>query len=256
MTTKKIQIILVYTVLASAWTSECLVAQGIKTSDKITLEEGGGNPLSREGEDELPDWNKAVRGFRREHNFVFTLGAVNSRWFISDRLALKDRTTVPTRDYFGFFSYTFHLPIYRGIGYYLGSGTGTIIKDRNRKSLVSASYSYSLPGFIMGLTANLSPALRVNCGISGYLERIDGFVYKQLPSEFNDKTSLSMTMRVWAASLSSDFFFKLPWAMRLESEFRHLSFRSPKGVVDNTIIAYPIQKDEWRFGAGVVYHLL
>ena len=256
MTAKKTQMMAIVVALASFWHHEWAMAQEGNYAAQTKLDDNVANPLKEPSTLPSNDWSKVVRGFRREHNFALTLGADKGSWFLSHQLTQNDQQPVSSTGYYGYFSYTFHLPIYRGMGYFLGSGIGAIIKDQFEKNSISAAYCYSLPGLILGLTANLSSALRVNGALSGYLERIDGFSYKQLPSAFGDRNSMSITTRVWATNLSLDTFFKLPWAVRFEGEFRRLSYHPPNGVTDEVILAYPLQKDEWRLGVGMVYHLL
>ena len=251
---RKIQKFAVTALAMSFWSSCWAAESGNGKPEESTRDDGNAVLLDDGGHN--ADWNKAVRGFRREHNFALTVGAVHSQWHLSPQLLPGEQQSESSKGYYGYFSYTFHLPIYRGIGYYLGSGVGATLKDEFDRDAINTEYCYSLPGVIFGLTANLSSSLRLNGALSGNLERIDSFTYNHIPDSFGDRNSMSITMRVWALSVSLDLFFKLPWAFRIEGEFRRLSFQPPKGVTSDSILAYQVGKDEKRLGLGLVYHLI
>src|SRR6478609_667105 len=117
--------------------STLLILGGTILSPALLAQEAT-EPLLRP---ELPkEWGRAVRGFRREHNFALSYGHAFNRW--------KGHLTDDPRP-FAFrveahelrIQYSFHLPLIGGLGYYLGTEASvTMASPSSAKSGSEVSY--------------------------------------------------------------------------------------------------------------------
>ncbi len=192
---------------------------------------------------ELPkEWSRAIRGFRREHNFSVSYGNVSSHWrgHVS-----KDETVFSFKN-LGHqvrFNYAFHLPLYAGFGYYLGTQTSVLIAAAN-KSNEAAEVSYGLPGLNSGLTLNLSDHLRCSAGLELGWQRIEKL---GLPEAW-DRKRISVTgeTRTWHGQI--DYFYELSWAFVLEYESSELSYNPTESL--------SLSKVSHTWSLGLLKHLI
>lgn len=192
---------------------------------------------------ELPrEWSRAVRGFRREHNFSVSYGYVVSRW--------KGHLTDST-DIFSFaneghqarISYAFHLPLVGGLGYYLGTQTSALMAESSRES-VGGEISYGLPGLNVGLIVNLSDRVRLASGLELGWHRIEKL---GLPERFERKRiSVTGETQTWNGQI--DYFYELSWAVQLTYESSELTYNSKESLA--------LRKLSRTWSLGILKHLI
>lgn len=192
---------------------------------------------------ELPrEWSRAVRGFRREHNFSVSYGYVVSRW--------KGHLTEST-DIFSFaneghqarISYAFHLPLVGGFGYYLGTQTSALMAETSRES-EGGEISYGLPGLNVGLIVNLSDRVRLSSGIELGWHRIEKL---GLPERFeNKRISVTGETQTWNGQI--DYFYELSWAVQLTYESSELTYNSKESL--------SLRKLSRSWSLGILKHLI
>jgi hypothetical protein len=192
---------------------------------------------------ELPrEWSRAVRGFRREHNFSVSYGYVVSRW--------KGHLTDST-DIFSFaneghqarIAYAFHLPLVGGFGYYLGTQTSALLAPTSRES-EGGEISYGLPGLNVGLIVNLSDRVRLASGIELGWHRIEKL---GLPERFERKR-ISVTGETQTWNGQFDYFYELSWAVQLTYESSELTYNSKESLA--------LRKLSRSWSLGILKHLI
>ncbi len=192
---------------------------------------------------ELPrEWSRAVRGFRREHNFSVAYGYVVSRW--------KGHLTDST-DIFSFaneghqarISYAFHLPLVGGFGYYLGTQTSALVAAPSRDNK-GDEISYGLPGLNVGLIINLSDRVRVASGVEFGWHRIEKL---GLPETFERKR-ISVTGETLTWNGQIDYFYELSWAFQLTYESSELNYASEESL--------SLRKLSRTWSLGILKHLI
>lgn len=200
---------------------------------------------------DMHTWEKSVRGFRRDHNFAVMAGPTQGLWHITNFGEIQNED-IKSRGYFVQAQYSFHLPIYKGFGYTLGTSMGYIAEDRVEKALRPASGG-GFPGASAGLVFNLSPAVRAHGGLDYNLERWNELGERDGLEE--DRT-ISVTARVVDWHFGVDIFYHLYWAVRLEYHQRRSTYVRPFDVLDFPALNAAIHKTDAWYGAGFVYHLL
>lgn len=192
---------------------------------------------------ELPrEWSRAVRGFRREHNFSVSYGYVVSRW----KGHLTDSTDIfsfASEGHQARISYAFHLPLVGGLGYYLGTQTGALIAATSRES-EGGEISYGLPGLNVGLILNLSDRVRLSSGIELGWQRIEKL---GMPERFNKKR-ISVTGETQSWNGQIDYFYELSWAVQLTYETSELNYNSKESL--------SLRKLSRSLSLGILKHLI
>lgn len=206
--------------------------------------------LNLESED-VHNWERYVRGFRREHQFAMVAGYSSGVWELHRFGTLEDER-VNEKGAFAKFQYSFHLPIYSGFGYLLGSSFGTLYESSKSDSKFRSVPSIMLPGVLAGFVLNISPSIR--CTIAGeiYLERFDGI---QDRDNVGSDDSIHITTETFDGSAGIDWFYSLKWALRIEGHLRRLVYVRPQEPDGKPVDANIKKRDEW-VGAGVVHHFL
>lgn len=201
---------------------------------------------------ELHRWERHVRGFRREHNFALTTGISSGTWNVKRLGSLSgsyDNSGVFTR-----FQYSFHLQLYRGFGFMLGSTAGYHYESADRRKPFRPVPAYLFPGVLGGVVLNFNPVLRTMLTFDSYLERHNGI---QERDNDGDPTEVFITFTAYDFGAAIDVFYDLGWALRLEAHRRHLEYAQPKesSAADHPVRARLSKDDQW-LGLGLVYHLL
>lgn len=211
------------------------LALGLILSPKLDAQD---KPLVWDEESVGDDWDRAVRSFRRDHNFGILLGQTKTIW--------DGKTdTVPNVKGKTFSSeltiqYSFHIPWARGLGYSLG--TSSSIQLDQAKGLVETHYRATLPGLELGLVWNASDRFRFNLGLIYGWERVDGLKIE------GQAGRSSLTEESLSGSMSVDVFWKLTWAVR----FEFVNNRFP----GDAALGPDLQKDIVRYRVGLIKHLL
>lgn len=184
------------------------------------------------------NWDRAIRDFRRDHNFAVLLGQTRTHWKgKTDVLPEIDTKTSASEITL---EYAFHIPWSGGFGYSLGTSS-SIQLDQGR-STVRTHYRATLPGLEFGLVWNASNHLRFNLGAIYGWERVDGLKIDGQPNR------LSLTEESLSGKFAVDFFWKLTWAVRLAYEETHF----PRDAA----LGYDLEKGISRVRLGLVKHLL
>lgn len=204
------------------------------------------------------DWDRYVRGFRREHNFALSAGASSGTWDVRRFGALNnkkyDNSGVFTR-----FQYSFHLPLYGGVGYMLGSSFGYHYESSDSRREFRPVPALMFPGVLIGLVNNFNSIFRMSVAFDAYMERLDNLTGPD-PNDSSIKRQISVTMEAFDFGAFLDFFYDLAWAVRLEAHRRHLEYLEP-GCASGTCsrefgVNANFKKDDNWVGLGLVHHLL
>ncbi|HYX34097.1 MAG TPA: hypothetical protein VE954_13375 [Oligoflexus sp.] len=192
---------------------------------------------------ELPkEWSRAVRGFRREHNFSVSYGLVTSRW----KGHLTDDANIFSFSNEGHqarISYSFHLPLMGRFGYYLGTQTSVLVAASSRDSK-GGEISYGLPGLNVGVILNLSDRVRVASGLELGWHRIEKL---GLPESFERKRiSVTGETRTWNGQV--DYFYELSWAVQLTYEASELNYAPAESL--------SLHKVSRSWSLGILKHLI
>lgn len=202
---------------------------------------------------QLHRWDRLVRGFRREHSVAFLGGTTLGSWSVRDPRGLPQREA-STELMFTRFAYTFHIPWYRGFGYYLGSSFGSNFSERDSgKQAFSIGRSYSLPGVLAGFVLNVTPAFRATLGFDAHLMRVERFMVFD-PS--GEEKRIGFTTRNLALNAGAEVFFDLKWAIRAEFAMNRVIYKQPEELSQNSPLDAGIGKVERQVGIGLVYHLI
>jgi len=199
-------------------------------------------------------WKRYVRGFRREHNFAFSIGASSGTWRVK-HLGTLDNQNFDNSGLYAKFQYSFHLPIYGGFGYLLGSSVGYHYETADRRQAFRPVSATQFPGILAGLVMNFTPVLRWSVAIDAYLERLDGLADRD---GIGDDPTISITATTYDFGTFFDIFYNLNWGLRLEAHQRRLIYTHPhmhSGDQDFPVDASLKKDDQWM-GLGLVYHLL
>lgn len=238
-------------VLVFATSSIVARADDVAPEDKIFSPLPGIDPreviLNRQ---EMHIWQRYVRGFRRDHNFALSSSIAQNTWKIDQFGTLKgkqfQRQALVTR-----FQYSFHIPIYKGFGYMLGSSMGYALEQDNPGQPFTPASAFQIPGALVGLVWNYSPGIRFSSSAETYLERHDGI---KEADHLGEDAQISITGLSYDIGLYLDLFYELGWALRIEAHNRQLYILPPKyafGAIDAKM-----RKDEQSIGMGIVHHLL
>jgi len=200
---------------------------------------------------ELHRWERHIRGFRREHNFALSAGVSSGEWNVARFGSIRDKTYENT-GVFSRFQYSFHLQLYQGFGYLLGSSAGYHYETADRRSEFRPVAAVQYPGVVVGLVYNLNPVLRFSTAFEAYLERHSGIQENDKEGENNE---IHVTVQAYDAGIFIDVFYDLGWAIRLEAHNREVYYKRPFKSEDFAVDAKITKKDQW-LGLGLVYHLL
>ena len=188
------------------------------------------------------EWSRAIRGFRREHNFMVNYGLVANSW--EAQLAGYDKSFhFKTAGQQLGFDYSFHLPLWGGLGYVLGTKLTAVIISPFTLTQVS-SVSFGLPGMNVGLVLNSSDHFRMGAGMEFGWHRIDRL---RLPIE-EFRKPISITGETRAYRLSADYFYELSWALHLEYEVAKFSYQTSESL--------KLLKSSRAWSVGVLKHLI
>lgn len=246
------------TLLAALAFSPLAQGQGAEPSEEPILShlQADRGPPTREAvnKEELHRWGRHIQGFRSEHNFALSTGISSGVWHVN-RFGPLVGEDFDGSGVFARFQYSFHLQLYRGFGYFLGSSLGYHYESADQRKAFRPSPAAQYPGLLGGLVLNISPMLRTSISFDTYLERHDGID----AGEGSDASSIYVTMQAFDVGAYLDLFYDLLWAFRLEAHKRHLTYNRP-GLPTDTSATYPVhagisKDDEW-LGLGIVFHLL
>jgi hypothetical protein len=198
----------------------------------------------------LHEWDKYVLGFRAAHNFSLALGYARSNWQVNAFPGMETEQSSSNNAAFSKLRYEYHLKIYRSLGYFIGSSGGYLLEADNANS-VQTSYSWMVPGILVGLTWNAGSVLRLNFGLDCYPER-----WKHLQHfDSEQPNKVSVTANVMDLFFAVDYFYKLKQAIRLEYHSRELKHRHLRNS-SGTELDFDVKKNDKIVGISILYHLL
>lgn len=205
---------------------------------------------------EFTQWERIVRGFRREHHFAVTSGYGVGSWQVGSFGKLRS-LQVGDSGFWGRAEYTYHLQLYRGLGYFLGSSAGVSYTKTRDSAPIKPPTSLIYPGVVAGGIYNFSPRFRLFAAASINLERYDDLrgINPDEDGVAVAPTEVSITMESYDGAIGLDFFPALQFAIRLSFHDRYQFYRKPRDAGDKPVNADLERFDRW-LGAGVVYHLL
>ncbi|MCX6128333.1 MAG: hypothetical protein NTX25_04625, partial [Proteobacteria bacterium] len=188
------------------------------------------------------EWSRAIRGFRGEHNFSIGYGYAVSQWQV--HLSGHDEPIhFETRGHQVCMAYSFHLPIWQGVGYALGTRS-SVLMDASANQEKGSELSYGLPGLHAGLVWNISDHLRVGSGLEFGWQRIDQL---RLPKIWNQK-QIAITGETRSYYLAADYFYELSWALHLDYELTRLSYLTTESI--------DLYKNSKTWSLGILKHLI
>ncbi len=200
---------------------------------------------------EFTRWDRVVRGFRREHHFALTGGYLRGAWHVGKFGALSEQVVSDV----GLWSraeYTYHLQIFQGFGYFLGSSLGATYTRTEDAAELKPPTSLIYPGMAFGVVYNISPVFRLLAAGNVNLERYDGL--RALAAGQKD-TEIAITMESYDGAVAMDIFATINLAIRIEGHDRFQLYRKPRNASDKPVNADLERLDRW-YGAGIVYHML
>lgn len=196
-------------------------------------------------------WYRYVRDFRGDHNFALASGVTTGFWEVGD-MGTIGSGRFSDSGVFTKLHYSFHLPLYREFGYFLGSTAGYHVDTDTATRTFKPVSSVMFPGLLAGLVWNVTPAFRLSSGVDAYLERFDGL--REKDGEGVDP-QISVTLQAYDFGVFVDIFYELKWALRLEAHSRLLTYRKPAEAEGTPVDVDLVKRDQW-VGFGLVYHLL
>ncbi len=201
--------------------------------------------------EKLREWDQAVLGFRKEHQFALIVGSSSGEWHFKRFGNLRNKS-YESSGIFSKFQYSFHIPMYRGLGYFLGSSAGYMY-ERDVEEDIEPASSIMLPGLLAGLALNITPGMRIAVGLDYYLERWSNLGERNDDTEEENPT-VSITARSLDALATVDIFYKLKWAVRFEAHRHNANAKQPKDAAGKPVDAVVSKVDHW-LGVGLLYHL-
>jgi hypothetical protein len=230
--------LLVPIILLVASTSRKLQAQDLEHRQEIYQQNG--------------EWSRAIRGFRRDHNFSLSYGRVWSQWDGVLTQSNSEEGEIDQPKSFSFsnsgnlisLNYAFHLPIWEGFGYYLGTKTHVYKAVRQNSEVRGDEFSFGLPGLNAGLVYNFSDHLRTSVGLELGWQRIERL---KVPSLTGIKdVSISGESMSWLGQL--DYFYELSWAFQLSYESSRFSYAKAENL--------SLHKSSQIWSVGILKHLI
>ncbi len=204
----------------------------------------------REVRSQIKEWDQSVLGFRKEHQFSWTLGLSQGRWRFK-RFGNQVNKYHSDLGSFTKFRYAYHLPIWRSFGYLLGTSAGYWDQISGSSGMEIQSISM-LPGIVSGFVLNMSPGFRTVLALDYYLERWSGL---QESNNDGEEPNISVTARSVDVYLALDIFYQLKWAIRIEAHKRWSDYKQPRQS-DGKEVHASISREDYWYGLGLLYHLM
>ncbi|MBM4251291.1 MAG: hypothetical protein FJ146_04930 [Deltaproteobacteria bacterium] len=202
-------------------------------------------------------WIRYVRRFRADHNFALVAGGGRGTYLIESFGALKG-ARIDSGSAWAKLQYSYHVPLYRGFGYILGSSLGYQYSPREALRPFQPVPMVMFPGILAGLVLNLNPLWRTVVAADVYMARANGITYYDAVDATKTE-HISVTLVAYDSLVAIDYFYDLNWGLRLEAHQRAVYYYRPLQQPGDTAVyaadALFRLEDRW-YGIGVVYHLL
>ena len=211
---------------------------------------GFGQELGEGFGSQFHPWERYVQDFRKDHNFAFFVGRAEGIWKVRDFGGISGDTYTMTGLVLKI-QYSYHIPIWQRLGYFLGSTVGYYFES-TKSAAFKPTHSLHLPGLLAGIVYDFSPSMRVLFGLDTYLERLEGMRERSLVVDRQlDATMLTLV----DVGLMFDYFFGLNVASRLEMHERKVIY-NPMDKSEGKVESAKFEKEDWWVGLGLVYHIL
>ncbi len=202
-------------------------------------------------------WIRYVRRFRAEHNFALVAGAARGSYVIESFGELQN-TRIPSSAAWSKLQYSYHVPVFRGFGYLLGSSIGYHYAQRDPTRSFQPVPMVMFPGILAGVVLNLNPLWRTMVAADVYMARADGITYFDAIDPAKTE-HISVTLVAYDSLFALDYFYDLNWGIRIEAHQRAVYYYRPTQQPGDSAV-YPADaifrlEDRW-YGVGVVFHLL
>jgi hypothetical protein len=185
-------------------------------------------------------WEDYVKEFRDEHHFSFSFLHKKTTWSFPSQKTTRDQAGVG-----GLFQYAFYLPIWKQLGWFLGTQLGFSVEESN--PTLGAEKTISIPGFLGGLALSFSPRWRLGLGTAYAFDRVFGLSGFDIEGDFNRSSLLEPQ-----GFLVIDFFYDLNWGVRFETHLRRGQILIPSGETSRLKLT---SQENWT-GVGVIYNWL
>ncbi|MCX6107154.1 MAG: hypothetical protein NTY08_15110 [Proteobacteria bacterium] len=202
-------------------------------------------------------WERYVRRFRSEHNFALSAGGSTGYYNVEsfgEIVAKRFRSGAAWTK----FQYSYHVPVYRGFGYLLGSSVGYYYEPADRGRAFQPAPAKMFPGILGGIVMNFTASLRLSAAADVYMLRADRITSFD-PVDPSRTEQISVTMVAYDLGGFFDYFYDLNWAIRLETHYRSVYYYRPlQQPGDTTVYASDAVfqlSDHW-YGVGLVFHLI
>lgn len=197
---------------------------------------------------DLHRWDRVVRGFRSDHHLAVSFNYDRGAWQ-AEGDGIDRSVKINSRIVQASFLYTFHLRLWRGLGYYVGTKTGIGILEDNEVVRFEGGRYYQLPGLTAGFVWDLSPAFSIYSGLELSLMRIEDFSLDAFAVESSPALEpANVTARQIAYRFGLDFFFQLELGIRLEYGQYSLEYQRDR------MIGLKRRGEIWTL--GLVRHLI
>lgn len=200
----------------------------------------------------LHRWDRLVRGFRRDHSLTVQAGSSRGVWRIRGVNEAAERQLASTGSNLTF-QYTFHIPLVKNFGYYLGSAFGEVFDERSDDARFKVFRTLELPGVLAGFVLNFTPAFRSVLGVDAGMTRVERLV---VPGATGEDERVNITTRYLAGNGALEFFFDLRWALRVEGTYKRTFYTPPLNLGKDSPLRASLGKTEERYSVGIVHHLL
>lgn len=191
-------------------------------------------------------WDKSVRGFRKGHNFGLLLGYAS----ISFSHESKDLESYNLKTGVIRGRYAYHILTNKNVGYFLGTTAGFFAPRMPEKQNLTFDKYIEFPSLLFGGVFNPTSVFRIDTYLEGYLSRLERFRKNPLVSKINVS---GQTIRV---GIGMDTFYRLEWAVRLESSFYWSRFKIPfpESSRDHNVNSLIISG--WDASLGILLHII
>lgn len=198
------------------------------------------------------EWKGYVREFRGSHNFSLVGGRGQSLWTINHG---SDDIRQESSSVYSKLQYAFHIPLWRGFGYFLGSSIGTILNHSDSNEPMESGPTYMLPGILAGGVINFSPEFRVGAGVDYYMERVSSLEWRGASDTYPNRLDMTMVSLLDVLAFM-DLFYTINMSIRIEYHKRNMEYSKPSSQYKDKVVDAKInRKDSW-IGLGLAYHLL
>lgn len=191
-------------------------------------------------------WDKAVRGFRKGHNFSL-LGNYRR---VAFQLGGGNYNEVSRRLFAGQLRYAYHIQSDRAVGYFLGTSLSYVEPQASGPEGLEYQRFLELPSLLVGGVFNGSSYFRLHTYLEGYLTRLEGFSRNPFTN------AIDTTGETIRAGMGFDLFYLLEWGVTFNASYYWSKLRVPKPEADTGHGVESVIISGNSFAIGLVLHLI